>query len=106
MFKRIAGFFPLLVFITLQVSWYGFLWISYARTPSELLEADFRAFYTAGSISNRFGMEHVYNLDLELKSQEEVTGFVIPRKNLLTYNHPPLLLPILALISRFPYQTG
>jgi hypothetical protein len=104
--KRATLYIFLIIFITIQVTWYALLWVSYSSTPSELVEADFRAFYAAGSISNQYGMENVYNLDLEQKFQEAVTGDAISRKDLLSYNHPPILLPILALFSRLQYQAA
>jgi len=94
----------IIVLVSVQVAWYIFLWVSYFNSPALLKGSDFRAFYTAGVIANRYGYEKVYDIDLEKITQETIIEENIPRGELLTYNHPPLLLPILALVSNFDYS--
>ena len=96
----------IILLITLQTFWYAILWFTYFRSSDLLLESDFRAFYSVGLIAKDFNFNQVYDLDLENHMQERITGNLISKNDLLTYNHPPLLLPVLALLANFPYQTA
>ena len=103
--KRIFNLMIIILTAAL-VTWYSILWINYVRTPAQLNESDFRAFYTAGLIADRYGFNQVYDLELEQSIQETVKGAPIPQAELLTYNHPPLLLPVLALAAFLNYSTA
>ncbi|MCJ7584059.1 MAG: DUF2029 domain-containing protein, partial [Anaerolineales bacterium] len=70
------------------------------------LGTDFRAFYTAGRIALQEGFGRVYDLTLEHRFQAEVAGRPVTDEELLTYNHPPLLLPVLWLLAHLDYPTA
>jgi len=104
--KHLKYLLLIIILISVQVTWYSILWISYANNVDLLKESDFRAFYSAGLIAKDYGTNLVYNLDVESQTQEKITGYPIAQGELLTFNHPPLLLPVLAIIAHFPYQTA
>jgi len=93
-----------IAFITFLITSYIFIWVIYFQNSVHLSDSDFRAFYGAGEIAIDYNMSQVYNSDLELITQENITGTIIPQSELLTYNHPPLLLPILTFIAPLSYQ--
>jgi hypothetical protein len=92
--------------LAFQVTWYGLLWVSYVRDPQVLAEADFRAFYAAGRIARQEGFGQVYDLTLECRFQAEVAGRTLTDEELLTYNHPPFLLPVLWLLAHLDYSAA
>lgn len=96
----------ILLAIVLQAAWFTVLWVNYVHSPVLLRNADFRHFYTAGKISFDYGFSQVYNLDIETRVQEKVVGHILPQDELLIYNHPPLLLPVLNIIAAFEYETA
>ncbi len=109
MLKNISPRLLWLFFITalaLQVTWYSLLWVSYVRDPQALVEADFRAFYAAGQIARQEGFGRVYDLALERRLQAEITGRPLTDEELLTYNHPPFLLPVLWLLAHLDYPAA
>lgn len=95
-----------ILFIAILVTWYAILWGSFFRSPTLLRYADFRPFYAAGVIIDKYGYSQVYDLDLEVQVQEEVVGHSLTKEALLLYNHPPLLLPFLGLLANFQYETA
>jgi hypothetical protein len=95
-----------IVALAFHVTWYALLWVSYVRDPQVLAEADFRAFYAAGRIARQEGFGQVYDLTLEHRFQAEVAGRPVTDEELLTYNHPPFLLPALWLLAHLDYPTA
>jgi hypothetical protein len=71
-----------------------------------LVEADFRAFYAAGQIARQEGFGRVYDLVVERRIQAEVAGRPVTDEELLTYNHPPFLLPALWLLAHMDYPAA
>jgi hypothetical protein len=104
--NRLFSNIIIILAIVLQSSLYVLLWVIYVRTPNLIHEADFRAFYTAGKISADYGNGQVYNLKLEQQIQENVVGDNLSQEEILSYNHPPLLLPILRLIAAGDYNSA
>ena len=86
--------------------WYGFLTFSYISNYKLLVGSDFRAFYAVGRISNEHGGSSVYNISLEKEQQERLAGHPIQSGQVLTYNHPPFLLPVFYLISKLNFQVA
>jgi len=95
-----------IVALAFQATWYALLWVSYVRDPQMLAEADFRVFYAAGRIARQEGFGQVYDLTLERRFQAEVAGRPLTDEELLTYNHPPFLLPVLWLLARLDYPVA
>lgn len=102
---RLLGWF-FIAALAFQATWYALLWVSYVRDPQVLAEADFRAFYAAGRIARQEGFGQVYDLTLERRFQAEVAGRPLTDEELLTYNHPPFLLPVLWLLARLDYPVA
>jgi hypothetical protein len=96
----------ILLIIAFQATWYAILWINYFHSSDLLRESDFLAFYSAGKISNDYGNDQIYNLDLEHQVQEKVVGLNFSKQNTLTFNHPPILLPFLKILACFNYETA
>jgi hypothetical protein len=92
----VAGF-------TLQVFWEALLWSTIIRFPATDRPADFSSFYTAGRLAAAGSYPLLYNLQAELKVQEELAGRSFPIDQLLTFDHPPLLVPLLQLLCSTDY---
>jgi hypothetical protein len=103
--SRLLGLF-FIAALAFQATWYGLLWVSSFRAPQVLVEADFRAFYTAGRIAHQEGFRWVYDLALEHRLQAEIAGHPLADKAVLIYIHPPLLLPVLWLLARLDYPVA
>ena len=103
--SRLLGLF-FIAALAFQATWYALLWVSYVCDPQVLAEADFRAFYAAGRIARQEGFGQVYDLTLEHRFQAEVAGRPVTDEELLTYNHPPFLLPALWLLARLDYPVA
>ena len=96
--KRLRfGLLLLVVAVTLQVVWYALLMVSYVRTPGKLEAADFLMFYSVGRVAREYGLDRVYNLDLETAAQSQTAGVALDSRQILPPNHPPFLYPLLAL---------
>ncbi len=92
--------------LVLQVAWYGLLWSRMVIYPDVSRPSDFSIFYTAGRIAAEGHISQVYNLQSQLEVQEKLLGFSFPISKVLPFNHPPLLVPILQLISTQDYMAS
>jgi hypothetical protein len=81
--------------ITALVLSYIGLWIRLINDPVERTGADFIHFYSAGRVAQRYGISHVYNLELQQEVEEEQVGFDLAPGQVLPFNHLPFLIPIL-----------
>ena len=88
----------------MQVAWYGLLWSRMIFQPEVSRPGDFSIFYTAGRIAAEGHIGQVFDIQLQLAVQEKLLGYKFPISNLLPFNHPPLLVPILQLISTQDYM--
>jgi hypothetical protein len=84
-------------FTALMIS-YSLLWMKMINNPVENTGSDFITYYTAGVIANRYGLENVYDFQLQKAIEEEIVGFEIADSNVMPHNHIPLINPILALL--------
>ncbi len=66
--------------------------------PSERNGTDFIAIYSAGRIAQTHGFPHIYDIELQQKTEQEVVGFELVEGQVLLYNHLPYLVPLLALV--------
>ena len=73
---------------------YPLLWMKMLADPVQYTGADFIAFYAAGRIADREGADHVYDLNLQKKYQEEVVKQELELQDLLPYIHPPFVVPL------------
>jgi len=98
-FRRIlilAGIISLLVI-------YPILYAQVLSSPKDRTGADFISFYTAGWIAQRYGVQEVYDIDLQRKEQQAVVGFALAENQVLIYNHMPYLIPVLKWITSDNY---
>jgi hypothetical protein len=102
---RLPGYL-LLFGIALQAGLYIALWLAYITFPNSLNRADFASFYASGRIANTAGFSHIYDLDLQHSIQQAVLGRPMSMNDMLPFNHPPLLLPIQALIASANYTVS
>ena len=78
---------------------YAALWLRMISSPVERTGSDFITYYTVGVIANRYGLENVYDFQLQKTIEEEIVGFEIADSNVMPHNHIPLINPILALLA-------
>lgn len=90
--------------VTILISWYAALMVSYVRVPGKLEGADFLAFYSAGRVARDYGINQVYNLELQGIAQAHTAGVPVGSQQTLTANHPPFLFPFLSLIAGLDYR--
>jgi len=92
--------------LVMQLAWYGLLWSRMITQPDVSRPSDFSIFYTAGRIAAEGHISQVFNTQWQLEVQEKLLGYSFPLSNLLPFNHPPLLVPILQLISTQDYMAS
>ena len=90
----------ILVFVAVAflLTWYTLMWIGLAEERGGYSSTDFRVFYTAGRLAQSGHLSDIYNLNLQYNFQVNYFGVTINPSDLLTFNHPPLLIPIQALL--------
>ncbi|HXQ37706.1 MAG TPA: hypothetical protein VN843_27100, partial [Anaerolineales bacterium] len=87
---------------SLFVSYLG-IWFRFINDPVERTGSDFIAFYSAGRVAQKEGMENVYNPVLQQQVQQQEVGFQLVQGQVLLYNHLPFLLPILQTLVNTSY---
>jgi hypothetical protein len=92
--------------LAFQLVWYGLLWSQMLTHPAESRPSDFQIFYSAGRIAREGHPSQVFNLQVQLEIQRKLLGYALPLSKLLPFNHPPLLVPILQLISTQDYMAS
>ena len=83
--------------------WEGWLWSLVALQPEINKPFDFSALYTAGMIAAKNSYHLVYDVQTELQVEDSIYGRSLRLDQLLPYNHPPILVPILQLVSSPDY---
>jgi len=79
------------------------LWLRMIGSPVERTGTDFISPYSAARVAQRWGMVNVYNLGLQQTIQAEVVGFDLAPGQVLMFNHPPYLVPLLMLLVNGDY---
>jgi hypothetical protein len=77
---------------------FAILWLEMISNPVERTGTDFISPYSAARIAERWGAAQVYNLQLQQTIQAEVVGFSLDPGQVLMFNHPPYLVPLLVLL--------
>jgi hypothetical protein len=77
---------------------YAALWLQMITSPAERTGSDFVSAYTGGRVADRWGSENAYNLQYQQIIQAEVVGFDLAPGQVLMFNHPPYLVPLLSLL--------
>jgi hypothetical protein len=83
----------------LLIGWYGLIFSQSLKQAAYLRTVDFSIFYTAGRIARQGGWSDVYDLQRQLEVQGGLVGRSLTLDELLPFNHPPVLLPWLAVIA-------
>ncbi len=83
--------------VSLSVSYIA-LWAKMITNPVEYSRADFVTFYTVGRIGQQYGLDRVYQFELQKAVEEEVIGYPIPDAKVLPHNHMPFLNPVLVVL--------
>lgn len=96
----------LIVAAVFQLSWYILMWVRLAESPGGYESTDFRSAYTAGRLVSTGHLSDFYNLDLQYHFQENAFGVTFSPTDLLTYNHPPILIPIQAFLFTVNYPAS
>lgn len=89
--------------LVLLVTVYVLMTVRYITTTGILKQADFRIFYTAGQIARSGHYDQLYNLTTQLQVQEALLSQPLQADQLLPFNHPPLLVPVLQIASSPDY---
>ena len=90
--------------LVLQVIWYGMLWSRMLIRPDESRPTDFSSFYTAGRIAYSGRYSLIYDIQTQRQFQEVLLGQTIQTSQVLPFMHPPILVPVLQLISTQDYM--
>jgi hypothetical protein len=75
---------------------YAVLWARLVSDHEQYTGSDFISAYTGGMVARVWGGEHVYDLARQQAVQAEVVGFELAPGQVLMFNHPPFLVPLLA----------
>jgi hypothetical protein len=79
------------------------LWVRMVRDPTERTGSDFISAYTGGRVADLWGTKDVYDLDHQQAVQEQEVGFQLAPGQVLMFNHPPFLIPVLSLLMTENY---
>jgi hypothetical protein len=82
---------------------YVLLWSRMLSSHEERTGSDFISAYTAGRVADLWGGAHVYDLARQQAVQAEVVGFDLAPGQVLMFNHPPYLVPLLAVLMDGDY---
>lgn len=85
---------------------YASLWARMITSHEERTGSDFIAAYTGGMVARTWGGEHVYDLARQQAVQAGVVGFDLAPGQVLMFNHPPFLVPLLRLLMDGNYTAS
>ncbi len=89
--------------LAFQILWEGLLLSLVVFQPETYRPVDFSALYTAGRVVATNSYHLLYDVPAELRVQETLYGFSLREDQVLLFNHPPMLVPILQLICTPDY---
>ena len=103
-----ANFLLVLAIIGLafQLFWEGWLWSLVVFQPETYKPFDFTSDYIAGRIAASNSYHLIYDVQTELQVQDTIYGRTLRVDQLLPYNHPPFLVPILQLVCTPDYMAS
>jgi len=101
-FRRILIASGLIVLVII----YAVLWLKMITSRAESTGTDFISSYSAARIAQRWGAANVYDQELERRIQADVVGFALAQGQVLMFNHPPYLVPMLVLIVNGSYAAS
>jgi hypothetical protein len=100
--SRIIRILTIAGILSLSVS-YVALWLRFISDPVERTGSDFIAFFSSGNVARQHGYSQVYVPDRIRAVQAKEVGFELGEQQVLLYNHPPYLVPILRLLFNKDY---
>jgi len=71
--------------------------------PDLYKQTDFSIFYTAGRIADTGRYDLIYDIETQRVTRQEFLGITLETTQLLPFNHPPLFVPILQIITDSNY---
>jgi hypothetical protein len=83
---------------------YILLWLRMISSQAERTGSDFISAYTGGRVAEQWGAANVYDLQLQQQVQAKVVGFELAPGQVLMFNHPPYLVPLLSLLMDENYM--
>ncbi len=86
-----------------QIFWECLLWSLVVFQPETHKPIDFSALYTAGRIGASSSYHLLYDIPSEVQVQDTIYGYSLHADQVLMFNHPPILVPILQLICTPDY---
>jgi hypothetical protein len=105
--KRINLFRVFIIIgLTAQLVWEGALISRYITHSDTFKPTDFSIFFTAGKIAADGKYEYLYDIETQREVRESFLEKNIPSEQVLPFNHPPLLVPILQLIVSSNYMAS
>ncbi len=78
---------------------YALLTVRMLMDPIQRTASDFMPFYAASMITRDNGIDHIYELGLQRAVEQAQVNIPLGEKQVLIYNHPPYLIPALAVLS-------
>ena len=82
---------------------YAMLWIRMITTQEQRVGADFIALYSVGRIAQTDGFIAIYNTAKQQAIQAQVVGFIFNEDQTAFFNHPPIFVPLIMLITSANY---
>jgi hypothetical protein len=92
--------------LAVQLVWEGTLISQYILHSDTYKPTDFSIFYTAGKIAADGKYEYLYDIETQREVRESFLEKNIVPEQVLPFNHPPLLVPILQLIVSNNYMAS
>ena len=86
------------VAVAFHLAWYSLMWVNLAEDPGGYTSTDFRVFYTSGRLARTGHLSDFYNMELQYNFQTGYFHVAFNPTYLLSFNHPPILIPIQALL--------
>jgi hypothetical protein len=94
----------IIVGMALQLIWEGALFSQYLIHSGTTKPTDFSIFYTAGTIAASGKYESIYDIETQREVRETFLDTTITPTEVLPFNHPPILVPILQLLVSENYM--
>jgi hypothetical protein len=92
--------------ILIQLVWYGILVGQMLLHPDHYQPTDFSIFYTAGRIADTGRYDLIYDIETQRATRQDFLGIPIETTNLLPFNHPPMFVPLMQLITDENYMAS
>src|SRR5512140_1179993 len=98
----------ILIFVlaAFHLGWYALMWNKLARDAGGYESTDFRALYTAGRLARNGHLSDFYSLNRQYDFHVHYFGVTFEQANLLSFNHPPILIPFQAFLFSENYAVS